>query len=524
MLFAVVAVFALVCGSATGQLDLDDRLLKRVPQKYIKNVLLEGALDCDQSTPVAVDTFPVLSCGKNMPELDPETKEFLHPDTCQVVSDNLYFHAVFDFQRASSLPLFMAQMCRALLSCVHPDNFRIVLQYDSEVLNKKVFESAGGRYNDVAQKKCKDAQAALVSASASAGSKSKSKRGYSQYMESLTVHQRYLAASSFLENYIYSMQNQGYDRKEGKASKRDKRDKKDKDRDTEKDKDKGIGIPFLTWTGIFDTLSLQEVRFVSLYSTASSSGKYAAASYAGYEKWSSSHSQNRLLAGAGADISKGDKDWPRLLEASNQEKQKQKEERRSGSETETQTSPPLSASPSKSAFGQKWIWQVDADEFASLVLGEGDSVGGGLVAPHQSQDGHTSSSSSSSSGYPYTVFDRMFEGMVPHVTGSSSDRLKKSHSNGCDGDVVYGMLYDRVKPNGQIVNITMNMMDTKGGVLHQHVRGSTENDLSNFPLLCDVKKVLVRDRIMGYVECLLLWLLIYTAVVMFHIEWCTRKP
>ena len=38
-----------------------------------------------------------------------------------------YFHSIFDFQRPSGFTLFVNQICRSLLLCIPPQNFRIVL-------------------------------------------------------------------------------------------------------------------------------------------------------------------------------------------------------------------------------------------------------------------------------------------------------------------------------------------------------------------------------------------------------------
>ena len=46
---------------------------------------------------------------------------------CDMIRDDVFFHAIFDFQRPSSTPLFLNHICRALSLCISAPNFRIIL-------------------------------------------------------------------------------------------------------------------------------------------------------------------------------------------------------------------------------------------------------------------------------------------------------------------------------------------------------------------------------------------------------------
>lgn len=59
---------------------------------------------------------------------------------CDMIRDDVYFHAIFDFQRPSSTPLFLNHICRALSLCIVAPNFRIILHLSSDA-----HSNSGGR-------------------------------------------------------------------------------------------------------------------------------------------------------------------------------------------------------------------------------------------------------------------------------------------------------------------------------------------------------------------------------------------
>lgn len=48
-------------------------------------------------------------------------------ESCVVSANAVYFHGIFDFQKHSSMALFVNQVCRAMSVCIPPENFRLVL-------------------------------------------------------------------------------------------------------------------------------------------------------------------------------------------------------------------------------------------------------------------------------------------------------------------------------------------------------------------------------------------------------------
>ena len=70
--------------------------------------------------------------------LESEAKTPEHESRCEMVRDHVVFHAIFDFERPSSLPLLVNQVCRALRLCIAESNFRVVLHLERKrVMSKK---------------------------------------------------------------------------------------------------------------------------------------------------------------------------------------------------------------------------------------------------------------------------------------------------------------------------------------------------------------------------------------------------
>lgn len=57
------------------------------------------------------------------------------------IADHVYFHAIFDFVRYSSLPLMVKQVCAVLNKCVRPANFRVIL-HSVDAIKKDIKSAA----------------------------------------------------------------------------------------------------------------------------------------------------------------------------------------------------------------------------------------------------------------------------------------------------------------------------------------------------------------------------------------------
>ena len=71
------------------------------------------------------------------------------PTECDMVRHHIYFHAIFDFRRPSSLALTLNQVCRALELCIAAANFRVVLH-----LERKRLKGALGKPSNRFSRKC----------------------------------------------------------------------------------------------------------------------------------------------------------------------------------------------------------------------------------------------------------------------------------------------------------------------------------------------------------------------------------
>ena len=57
---------------------------------------------------------------------------------CDMIRDHVFFHAIFDFQRPSSTPLFLNHICRALALCIPASHFRILLHVNTRASKGQV--------------------------------------------------------------------------------------------------------------------------------------------------------------------------------------------------------------------------------------------------------------------------------------------------------------------------------------------------------------------------------------------------
>jgi len=158
---------------------------------------------------------------------------FPTPSTCENDASSesmkkVYFHAVFDFKRPSAFPLLVNQVCRSLSICIGKSRFRIVLHLSVATLHQlstTIVTSShinfipGSLSNNLDSYSVVDFLHSLES-----GQSYEQQQRPTPSLEQLELQQYHLSCA-FLTWY---------------------------------------GIPYKTWVGIFDTLTLQQARLRSL--------------------------------------------------------------------------------------------------------------------------------------------------------------------------------------------------------------------------------------------------------------------
>jgi hypothetical protein len=77
----------------------------------------------------AVSSSVLIDGRSQQPRCDKTWDQYASSEYCSSFPDarRVYFHAIFDLLRPSSLPLLAHQVCRAMAHCIAPQNFRIAL-------------------------------------------------------------------------------------------------------------------------------------------------------------------------------------------------------------------------------------------------------------------------------------------------------------------------------------------------------------------------------------------------------------
>jgi hypothetical protein len=85
----------------------------------------------------AVSSSVLIDGRSQQPRCDKTWDQYASSEYCTSFSDarSVYFHAIFDLLRPSSLPLLAHQVCRAMAHCIAPQNFRVILHAADAISN-----------------------------------------------------------------------------------------------------------------------------------------------------------------------------------------------------------------------------------------------------------------------------------------------------------------------------------------------------------------------------------------------------
>jgi hypothetical protein len=117
---------------------------KRFLELYFGLFLVASASAINGSTvpSPADDTYEAVSSSvlvddRLQPRCDKTWDQYASSEYCASFPDarRVYFHAIFDLLRPSSLPLLAHQVCRAMAHCIAPQNFRVILHAADAIVN-----------------------------------------------------------------------------------------------------------------------------------------------------------------------------------------------------------------------------------------------------------------------------------------------------------------------------------------------------------------------------------------------------